>query len=719
MLPCCLAVWGCACCGWAVHRLVRKGADASRDWPAASKDEMADFPRLATLILASHEPDLLKCLQLLESVSDDHGNISPQTDAAAAGKPSKQSDSDATHAQSAKEKHPDSESNGKDGQPKGKREVIEARVLRKVEQRETEGQCPSYLVYLDEANKDITVAMRGMNLTQVSDYAILRNNRKGKQMFDGGYVHCGLLAAAGAFLDLEMDHLKRLLRRHPSHTLTLTGHSIGAGVLALAAMVLANNLRELGRVRRGRIRCVGFSPPRCASLNLAVRYADIITSVVLQDDFLPRVAHPLALVFGVTFCLPCVLQYSCCHDTCVPEQKRLADPRRLYAPGRLYHMLYTQRCSCEDLPPVALTAIPVEGRFEHVVLSRTATRDHTLPLIAAKLNLFLQTVEEAEAEAEGKAEAVVMTAPAEEVMERDAGTAAAGAAASGAGDLQEKQPSLQDQMQHESRRQSQRHQPSVLQQQRQLQHLKSLERCLTLGIPNAKDPSVLAADYEGDEDGEEEEEDGIQVEQSDSDRTSKGDAQGVQSESGEAGKTAAGSSSSAGGGGGKPLQAHESSAQVHKRWQDLIEALMSDEGGGARAGGSGDVIKECPSGGSEGHGQSGAGGQIGYALVPMIARGILLGPDQPVILHLLDIPIAETALNGVRMELIDAAFPLIHGVVATSNVEEACKGVQVAIMVGGFPRKAGMERKDVMSKNVSIYRDQASALEKFADKDCK
>ncbi|CAI7897125.1 unnamed protein product [Closterium sp. NIES-53] len=673
MLPCCLAVWGCACCGWAVHRLVRKGADASRDWPAASKDEMADFPRLATLILASHEPDLLKCLQLLESVSDDHGNISPQTDAAAAGKPSKQSDSDATHAQSAKEKHPDSESNGKDGQPKGKREVIEARVLRKVEQRETEGQCPSYLVYLDEANKDITVAMRGMNLTQVSDYAILRNNRKGKQMFDGGYVHCGLLAAAGAFLDLEMDHLKRLLRRHPSHTLTLTGHSIGAGVLALAAMVLANNLRELGRVRRGRIRCVGFSPPRCASLNLAVRYADIITSVVLQDDFLPRVAHPLALVFGVTFCLPCVLQYSCCHDTCVPEQKRLADPRRLYAPGRLYHMLYTQRCSCEDLPPVALTAIPVEGRFEHVVLSRTATRDHTLPLIAAKLNLFLQTVEEAEAEAEGKAEAVVMTAPAEEVMERDAGTAAAGAAASGAGDLQEKQPSLQDQMQHESRRQSQRHQPSVLQQQRQLQHLKSLERCLTLGIPNAKDPSVLAADYEGDEDGEEEEEDGIQVEQSDSDRTSKGDAQGVQSESGEAGKTAAGSSSSAGGGGGKPLQAHESSAQVHKRWQDLIEALMSDEGGGARAGGSGDVIKECPSGGSEGHGQSGAGGK-GFAF---------------------------------------------RRVVATSNVEEACKGVQVAIMVGGFPRKAGMERKDVMSKNVSIYRDQASALEKFADKDCK
>lgn len=59
------------------------------------------------------------------------------------------------------------------------------------------------------------------------------------------------------------------------------------------------------------------------------------------------------------------------------------------------------------------------------------------------------------------------------------------------------------------------------------------------------------------------------------------------------------------------------------------------------------------------------------------------------------------------------------GVVATTNVEEACKGVQVAIMVGGFPRKEGMERKDVMTKNVSIYKAQASALEKFADKDCK
>ncbi|MQL92038.1 hypothetical protein Taro_024659, partial [Colocasia esculenta] len=116
---------------------------------------------------------------------------------------------------------------------------------------------------------------------------------------------------------------------------------------------------------------------------------------------------------------------------------------------------------------------------------------------------------------------------------------------------------------------------------------------------------------------------------------------------------------------------------------------------------------------------TGAAGQIGYALVPMIARGVMLGPEQPVILHMLDIPPAAEALNGVKMELVDAAFPLLKGVVATTDVVEACTGVSVAIMVGGFPRKEGMERKDVMSKNVSIYKSQASALEKHAAPNCK
>eukprot|EP00262_Sarcandra_glabra_P004033 TRINITY_DN14_c0_g1_i1.p1 TRINITY_DN14_c0_g1~~TRINITY_DN14_c0_g1_i1.p1 ORF type:complete len:332 (-),score=65.27 TRINITY_DN14_c0_g1_i1:283-1278(-) len=116
---------------------------------------------------------------------------------------------------------------------------------------------------------------------------------------------------------------------------------------------------------------------------------------------------------------------------------------------------------------------------------------------------------------------------------------------------------------------------------------------------------------------------------------------------------------------------------------------------------------------------TGAAGQIGYALVPMIARGVMLGPDQPVILHMLDIPPAAEALNGVKMELVDGAFPLLKGVVATTDVVEACTGVNIAVMVGGFPRREGMERKDVMSKNVSIYKSQASALEKHAAANCK
>lgn len=97
----------------------------------------------------------------------------------------------------------------------------------------------------------------------------------------------------------------------------------------------------------------------------------------------------------------------------------------------------------------------------------------------------------------------------------------------------------------------------------------------------------------------------------------------------------------------------------------------------------------------------------------------MLGPDQPVILHMLDIEPAAEALNGVKMELIDSALPLLKGVIATTDVVEACNSVNVAIMVGGFPRKEGMERKDVMTKNVSIYKAQASALEQHAAENCK
>lgn len=107
---------------------------------------------------------------------------------------------------------------------------------------------------------------------------------------------------------------------------------------------------------------------------------------------------------------------------------------------------------------------------------------------------------------------------------------------------------------------------------------------------------------------------------------------------------------------------------------------------------------------------TGAAGQIGYALAPMVCAGAATGRDKAIALRLLDVPFAEKALRGVMMELEDAAFELVESVSAHVDPEEAFVDADVCIMVGGFPRKAGMERKDVMGKNVAIYREQARAL---------
>jgi len=107
---------------------------------------------------------------------------------------------------------------------------------------------------------------------------------------------------------------------------------------------------------------------------------------------------------------------------------------------------------------------------------------------------------------------------------------------------------------------------------------------------------------------------------------------------------------------------------------------------------------------------TGGAGQIAYSLLPPLCSGTVLGPDQPVILHLLDIPPAEGALGGVVMELEDLAYPLLAGVVATTDPATAFKDVDYAIFLGSFPRKEGMERKDVMGKNVGIFNSQGKAL---------
>jgi len=116
---------------------------------------------------------------------------------------------------------------------------------------------------------------------------------------------------------------------------------------------------------------------------------------------------------------------------------------------------------------------------------------------------------------------------------------------------------------------------------------------------------------------------------------------------------------------------------------------------------------------------TGAAGQIGYALLFRIAAGDMLGPDQPIILHLLEITPALPALQGVVMELNDCAFPTLAGVVATDDVNVACKDVDYALLVGARPRGPGMERKDLLEANGAIFAPQGKALNAHAKRDVK
>src|ERR1700741_5262285 len=116
---------------------------------------------------------------------------------------------------------------------------------------------------------------------------------------------------------------------------------------------------------------------------------------------------------------------------------------------------------------------------------------------------------------------------------------------------------------------------------------------------------------------------------------------------------------------------------------------------------------------------TGAAGQIGYQLLFRIASGSMFGPSQPVILHLIEIEPALPALNGVVMELDDCAFPLLKGIVPTANLDEGFRGVNWALLVGSVPRKAGMERKDLLGINGKIFIGQGQAIQKNAASDVR
>ncbi|KAK7283637.1 hypothetical protein RIF29_13285 [Crotalaria pallida] len=325
-IPLVECVYCLACARWAWKRCLHTAGHDSETWGFATVEEFEPVPRLCRYILAVYEDDLRNPLW---APLDGYG-INPDC------------------------------------------------LIHKKTYKDTRGRAPPYFLYIDHDHGDIVLAFRGLNLAKESDYAVLLDNRLGKRKFDGGYVHNGLLKAAGWVLDAECEVLRELVEKHPNYMLTFAGHSLGSGVAAMLSMVVVQNRDRLGNIERKRVRCYAIAPARCMSLNLAVRYADVINSVVLQDDFLPRTATPLEDIFKSLFCLPCHLCLRCMRDTCIPEEKMLKDPRRLYAPGRLYHIVERKPFRMGRFPPVVRTAVPVDGRFEHIVLSCNATSDHAI-----------------------------------------------------------------------------------------------------------------------------------------------------------------------------------------------------------------------------------------------------------------------------------------------------------------------------------------------------
>ncbi|RZS02044.1 hypothetical protein BHM03_00032008 [Ensete ventricosum] len=221
------------CTRWACRRCGYVGADDSAAWPPATPNEFAHVPRACRAVLAAYEDDLAR----------------PRWAPA---------------------------------RPGGYR-MDPAAVVKRASYADTCGRCPPYLLYVDRAAREVVLAVRGLNLGRDADYRLLLDNPPGSQSFDGGYVHLGLLKAAAWLLNREADTLCRLLRDcGPEYGLVLAGHSLGAGVAALMAVMVVNHLDRFGEIPRTRVRCYAISPARCMSLNLAVKYADVIHSVVLQ-----------------------------------------------------------------------------------------------------------------------------------------------------------------------------------------------------------------------------------------------------------------------------------------------------------------------------------------------------------------------------------------------------------------------------------------------------
>lgn len=231
---CCLpiveTVYCLACARWVWKKCLYTAGHESENWGPATAQEFEPVPRLCRFILACYEDDLRNPLWA----------------------------------------------------PPGGYGINPELVILRKDYEQTHGQAPPYFLYLDHEHSDIVLTIRGLNLARESDYAVLLDNKLGQARLDGGYVHNGLLKAANWVFDAENEVLRQLLERFEGYALTFAGHSLGAGVASLLAIVAIKNRQKLGNIERRRIRCFAIAPARCASLNLAVRYADVINSVVLQ-----------------------------------------------------------------------------------------------------------------------------------------------------------------------------------------------------------------------------------------------------------------------------------------------------------------------------------------------------------------------------------------------------------------------------------------------------
>jgi hypothetical protein len=159
-------------------------------------------------------------------------------------------------------------------------------VIKRVTYQETQGHAPPYIIYVDHDHREIVMAVRGLNLAKESDYKTLLDNKLGQQMFDGGYVHHGLLKSAVWLLNRESETLKSLwIENGSEYGMVFAGHSLGSGVVSLLSILVVNHRERLGGISKDKIRCYAIAPARCMSLNLAVKYANVIHSIVLQVSY--------------------------------------------------------------------------------------------------------------------------------------------------------------------------------------------------------------------------------------------------------------------------------------------------------------------------------------------------------------------------------------------------------------------------------------------------